>query len=79
MDSSCLVCFSKCKNKKENPLSSSNSWQVMSNVFFNENLPNFDLKNMILTDIKDFPWKNGPTQSNFEEKSFQIPKFLLFQ
>jgi hypothetical protein len=33
-------------------------------------LPNFDLKDMILTNTKDFPWKNGPNSPNFEILKF---------
>ncbi len=38
--------------------------------------PNPYLKNMISTNRKDFPWKNGPNLPDFEEKKFyQSPDF----
>jgi hypothetical protein len=44
-----------------------------------ENLPNFNLKNMILTYTKDLPWKkNDPNLSDFENKNKKVSKLPDF-
>jgi hypothetical protein len=46
--------------------------------FWGENLPNFNLKNIILTYTKDLPWKkNDPNLSDFEKKKkvSKLPDF----
>jgi hypothetical protein len=49
-------------------------WCVV--FFLGEILPNFDLKNMILTCTKDFPWKKWLKFARFPIKRFQIIRFL---
>jgi hypothetical protein len=44
--------------------------------FWGEILPNFDLRNMISTYAKDFPWKKWPKFARFPIKKFQIIRFL---
>ncbi len=43
--------------------------------FSGEFLPDFDLKNMILTYTKDLSWKNHPNLPDFEDFLFKSPDF----
>jgi hypothetical protein len=51
---------------------------LQASVFFRgEILPNFNLKNMILTYTKGFSWKKkGPNFPDFEGIKIQISRFL---
>jgi hypothetical protein len=44
--------------------------------FLGEISPNFDLKNMILAQTQDFPWKKWPKFARFPKKKvFEIDRF----
>jgi len=45
--------------------------------FFYEILSNFDLKNMITTYAKDFPWKKWPNLIRFQKKKFSNPQIFI--
>jgi hypothetical protein len=47
--------------------------------FGGEILPNVELKNMISTYTKYLSWKkkHNPNSSNFEEKNFKLPNFMI--
>jgi len=52
------------------------SWVGVSDFFIGEFIPNFYLKNMILTYTKDFSLKKMAQSSYFEKNKFQILKFV---
>jgi hypothetical protein len=75
-DSNISYLFQECSNLDLKNLcrAKQRCWSVC--VFFGEILPNFDLKNMISSYTKDFPWKKWPKFVRFPIKKFQIIRFL---